>query len=171
MTSLVISLGSNLGEKNNHLIEATDLLQQSFGQFLSSNIYASDAVDYTNQPSFLNVLLEFKLSNSNLTPTQTLEITQKTENKMGRKRTIPKGPRNIDIDILFYGLMKLNSTNLDLPHPRLFQRSFIVEPLKELPFYQKIKKYFQFTSLFENTCSIDYQATKVFQEAHDLSFS
>ena len=72
------------------------------------------------------------------------------ENKLGRERKIKSGPRNIDIDILFLGLEKINQLNLTIPHPRLFERSFVLFPLKELPFYPILKKHFKFPSNIQN---------------------
>jgi 7,8-dihydro-6-hydroxymethylpterin-pyrophosphokinase len=75
----------------------------------------------------------------------TLEI----ENKLGRTREVHKGPRLIDIDLLFYALEHHETSTLLLPHPRLWERSFVVLPLKELPFFKTLEKNFNFSNQFE----------------------
>ena len=130
---LIISLGSNLGNKAQNLSLAIESLSKRYTLIAASRIFDSLAVDYLNQPSFYNQVLEFETPNE--TPEEIMANLLKIESDLGRKRDIPKGPRIIDIDILFIDLLKINSKTLEVPHPRLFERPFCTIPLKELPFF------------------------------------
>ena len=132
--SLIIATGTNLGDKLNNLHKALHFLQKHFILIKKSQIYCSEAVDYLDQPDFFNQVLEFEIP-SQLSPLEILKICSQIEKEMGRKRDIPKGPRVIDIDILFFQLESFHSQNLQIPHPRLFERSFVVRPLIELSFF------------------------------------
>jgi 2-amino-4-hydroxy-6-hydroxymethyldihydropteridine diphosphokinase len=145
--SLVIATGSNIGDRENNLLEAQHLLQSKFKLIAKSRIYESAAVDYKDQPAFYNQVLEFEVPEKEpeLIMNQLLEI----EKAMGRSRDIKRGPRNIDIDIIFWGNEKINLPNLTVPHPRWNQRSFVVAPLSELPFFQTLKKCFTIPNEFD----------------------
>lgn len=135
---LVIGLGSNLGDREKNIFQARDLLDKRFGLKFCSSIYESDAIEYTNQPSFLNAVAEFSLPL--LTAKATLEIMLEIEKKMGRKRDIPKGPRIIDLDLLFYGISHFNEPQLCVPHPEWNKRVFVYQPLCEL--FPDLKNYY-----------------------------
>lgn len=146
--ALVISTGSNLGDREEHLSRAKDALSNQYLLQEESRIYESPAVDYTAQPDFLNQILVFKTPEDK--PEQVIEKILFIEKKLGRVRDIEKGPRTVDIDILFWDCEKINSVNLEVPHPRLFQRSFIVLPLKEMKIFPHLSKTFNFPNFFEN---------------------
>ncbi len=82
-----------------------------------------------DQPWFLNLVIE---AETDLFPKQLLARTQQIERQLGRRRTRPKGPRTIDIDILLYGNALIGAEELVVPHPRLAERRFVLEPLAEL---------------------------------------
>lgn len=82
-----------------------------------------------NQPSFYNAVAEAKTS---LFPMQLLKRISKLEREMGRRRTEPNGPRVIDIDILLFGKFVITTPRLTVPHPRMQERRFVLEPLAEL---------------------------------------
>lgn len=147
--TLILATGSNLGDRLNNLQLAYKKLCKEFEFIAASNIYLSKALDYTKQPDFYNQVLEFSIP-SCLTPKKVLNITQKTELSLGRKKNIPKGPRNIDIDILFYGSMQYQSKELVIPHPHLFKRSFVLNPLRELPYYKVLKNKWNFPHKLNN---------------------
>lgn len=147
--SLIISTGSNIGDRVENLNLALEELSKSFQLIEASNIYESPAVDYLNQPDFLNQVLSFEIPK--ITPTQTIELTLSIEKNLGRKRHIDKGPRTIDIDILFWGTEKIDLDQLTVPHPRLFERSFIVLPLKELKAFETLNNHYSFPEQFSNT--------------------
>lgn len=146
--SLIIATGSNLGDKKHFLNMAKDALSRNFDLIKASDVFTSLAVDYENQPSFYNQVLEFKIPS--IGPEETIELLLDIEKKMGRIRDFDKGPRTIDIDIIFWGLNEIQiPPKLYVPHPRWQQRSFVVKPLTQLPFFKTVKKYFKIPSNFE----------------------
>jgi 2-amino-4-hydroxy-6-hydroxymethyldihydropteridine diphosphokinase len=145
--SLILATGSNIGNSIQTLNEASDVLDQRFGLIAKSQIYISKAIEYENQPDFYNQVLEFNLS-ALLTPDEVMRDLLKIEKNFGRNRDIPKGPRTLDIDIIFWGLKKINSEHITIPHPRWKERSFVVKPLQELPFFQTIEKCFTIPKSF-----------------------
>jgi 2-amino-4-hydroxy-6-hydroxymethyldihydropteridine diphosphokinase len=149
--SLVISTGTNLGDRKRNLLLGCHALSQEFQLKETSRIYSSPAVDYLNQPEFLNQILVFEVPKS--TPRETIEKVLLIETSLGRVRDIEKGPRVIDIDILFWDLKQINEPTLQVPHPRLFERSFIVMPLKEMEIFKHLKKHFFFPSHFSNSAT------------------
>lgn len=129
-SSIYLSLGSNLGDRKANLEMALQQLQaeQTVVQQQSS-IYETEPVEWVDQPHFLNLVCRIE---SRLNPQALLELCHQIENQMGRVRQEPKGPRNIDIDILFYGRLILELPLLKIPHPALCQRSFVLTPLEEI---------------------------------------
>lgn len=147
--SLFIATGSNLGDRKHNLELARDALKKEFNLIAESRIYESPAVDYLHQPDFYNQVLEFEIPSSN--PNDVMSRLLEIEKEMGRNREIPKGPRLIDLDILFWGAQQLKSDLLTIPHPRLFERSFVVLPLAELPGFKVLQTKFEFKFAFTNT--------------------
>lgn len=145
--SLIIGLGSNLGDLQFNLLRARTILKTHFQIIAESRIYLSKAQDYEVQPDFLNQVLEFKIPD-NYTPDDVMKKLLFIEENMGRKRDIKYGPRNIDLDLLFWDFLERNSKELILPHPRWIERSFVVKPLSELPFYSRLEKKFQIPKKF-----------------------
>jgi len=94
-----------------------------------SSVYETAPQDVTNQPWFLNLVVE---AESELLPLQLLHHVMSVERDMGRKRMVAKGPRTIDIDILLHGNAVVNTEKLQIPHPRMTERRFVLEPLAEL---------------------------------------
>jgi 2-amino-4-hydroxy-6-hydroxymethyldihydropteridine diphosphokinase len=130
LKTVYLSLGSNLGEREQHLEQALALLEESGVHILRrSHIYETEPQDVANQPWFLNVVVE---AETGLFPKQLLACALKVERTLGRRRTEPKGPRIIDIDILFYGNAVIAAEGLMVPHPRLTARRFVLAPLAEL---------------------------------------
>jgi len=149
--SLFIGLGTNLGDKAQNLIIARHKIEKHFKFLGESQIYTSQAIDYLDQPDFYNQVMEFELPK--ISPVEVMEILLKIELDMGRQRDIAKGPRVIDLDLLFFGKESINTRTVTVPHPRLFERSFVVLPLRELPGYQLIKNNFNFPQSFSNQAS------------------
>lgn len=147
--SLIIAIGSNLEDKKKNLFDAKNLIDQNFELIAASNIYKSEPVDYLDQDNFLNQVLEYKIP-KNKDPLETWEQLRTIEIQLGRKKIIPKGPRNIDIDIIFWGTQEINFKNLIIPHPSWKLRSFVVKPLLELPFGYIIKKNFSIPECFDS---------------------
>jgi 2-amino-4-hydroxy-6-hydroxymethyldihydropteridine diphosphokinase len=124
------SLGSNVGEREAHLRSAIEQLESPALHVLrTSPIYETEPVEYTAQRWFLNVVVE---AETDLFPLQLLTRTQKIERALGRVRTVSKGPRTIDIDILLHGNTVMHSAKLEIPHPRMAERRFVLAPLSDL---------------------------------------
>lgn len=113
-----------------HLRRAVDELGRS-GMHVKrlSSLYETEPVGIRAQPWFLNLIVE---AETDLFPLQLLDRLQSIELSLGRRRTLVRGPRTIDIDIVFYGGFRIKSERLVVPHPRLEQRRFVLEPLAEL---------------------------------------
>lgn len=94
-----------------------------------SSIYETEPVEYTQQPWFLNCAVAIETRRS---PLELMAAILEIEQEMGRNRAIPKGPRSIDIDILFFDRIVVKSENLTIPHPALHKRRFVLEPLAEI---------------------------------------
>jgi 2-amino-4-hydroxy-6-hydroxymethyldihydropteridine diphosphokinase len=125
-----LSLGSNLGDREALLNEALNRLEtEGVHVVRRSSIHETEPQDYLDQPRFLNMAIEVE---TDLTPRELLAAIQKIETEMGRQRTIPKGPRTIDIDILFYANQVIATPALEIPHPRLTERNFVLDPLQEI---------------------------------------
>jgi 2-amino-4-hydroxy-6-hydroxymethyldihydropteridine diphosphokinase len=150
--SLVIALGSNMGDKLNHLNTAIEKLNQHFTMIAKSHVYESAAIEYENQNDFLNQVVEFKVPKMEVD--QVMQLLLDIEQNMGRQRDIPKGPRVIDLDILFWGNKSFHSDITIIPHPRWSERSFVVLPLTELPFYESLKKWAKIPTSFSNTAKV-----------------
>ncbi|MBI4873486.1 MAG: 2-amino-4-hydroxy-6-hydroxymethyldihydropteridine diphosphokinase [Acidobacteria bacterium] len=130
MTTVYLSLGSNLGSREAHLKRAVERLHSpELSVVRISPIYEAAPRDLPDQPWFLNLVLEAETS---LDPRRLLERTQEAERALGRKQTVPKGPRTIDIDILLYGASIVDQEDLKIPHPAMTQRRFVLEPLADL---------------------------------------
>jgi 2-amino-4-hydroxy-6-hydroxymethyldihydropteridine diphosphokinase len=125
-----LSLGSNVGDRLENLRAAMRQLC-SVGTALhrTSSIYETEPVDNPNQGWFLNCVAEVSAT---LEPLVLLHNLQRIEQQLGRERTVPKGPRTIDMDILLYGDLLMESAELTLPHPRMLDRRFVLEPLCEI---------------------------------------
>lgn len=125
-----LSLGSNLGDRSHYLDEALRLLQDGdLTVIRRSSLYETAPRDLVDQPWFLNLVAEVETS---LFPRQLLARIKQVERRLGRRTTVDKGPRNIDIDILFFGSWVIDTRDLVIPHPRLQDRLFVLQPLAEL---------------------------------------
>jgi 2-amino-4-hydroxy-6-hydroxymethyldihydropteridine diphosphokinase len=123
-----LGLGSNLGERRAHLERALEFLAQRLRLERVSSIYDSEPVGNIEQPRFLNLACQ---TTTTLSPAGLLALAKGIEAKMGR--TGGSGaPRQIDIDILFYGDQVIQTPELVIPHPRLTERAFVLVPLVEI---------------------------------------
>ena len=130
MDTVYLSLGSNLGDRAANLREGLKRLEAAEIHILrQSAIYETEPQDLPQQPWFLNLVVE---AETRLFPVQLLARIQDVERDMGRRRVTPKGPRTIDIDILIYGSFVIQTRPLQVPHPRLTRRRFVLEPLAEI---------------------------------------
>ena len=144
--ALIIATGSNIGDSIHTLSKAKMRLSEFFDLVAESRIYQSAAVEYLDQPDFYNQVLEFRLPA--LSPAQVMEKLLEIEKEFGRNRDIPKGPRTLDLDIIFWDLVNIQEDALIIPHPRWNERSFVVRPIQELPFFQTIEKCFTIPRTF-----------------------
>jgi 2-amino-4-hydroxy-6-hydroxymethyldihydropteridine diphosphokinase len=127
---IYLSLGSNLGDRAANLARAIDALPGIGAQILRrSSIYETEPVDFLEQPWFLNCVVE---AETLLEPRQLLEELQGIERNLGSRKLVPRGPRILDLDILFYDDAVIHEEGMDIPHPRLTGRRFVLVPLAEL---------------------------------------
>lgn len=126
-----LSLGSNLGKREDSLYNAIKQLEDNGNITVVnySSIYETDPVGYTEQNSFLNMVIEIA---TDYQPTVLLESCLEIEKRMGRTRIIRWGPRNIDIDILLFNDQRIETEKLQIPHPRMGDRAFVLVPLQEI---------------------------------------
>ncbi len=129
MPVVYLALGSNVGDSKKHLATAEELLQEALDCAVSAPLYVSKAVGYTDQADFLNTVVS---GQTDLAPKELLEFVKKVEAKIGRTKTFKWGPREIDIDLIFYDDMVMDELNLTIPHPRYVERDFVLKPLCDL---------------------------------------
>ena len=124
-----LSLGSNLGNREQNLHEAIRRTS-SLGRVLAvSSFYETEPVEFTQQPWFLNCVIALETMTE---PAQLMAEFLRIEQAMGRERVQKKGPRSIDIDILLFGDVVVNTPQLTIPHPEMVHRRFVLEPLAEI---------------------------------------
>ena len=130
MKTVYLALGSNLGDRLENLKRAVSLLNNAGVTVQKvSSVWETEPVGFEDQGWFLNMALK---AVTNLMPLQLLACTASIEQAMGRKRLVPNGPRTIDIDILLFGRTIIDTPTLTIPHPRMHERRFVLEPLEEV---------------------------------------
>jgi 2-amino-4-hydroxy-6-hydroxymethyldihydropteridine diphosphokinase len=130
LTVAFIGLGSNLGDREENIRAALERLSE-LGPLRASTVRETEPVGITDQPSFLNAAAEVE---TELSARALLESLLAIERDLGRDRTAEQrwGPRTIDLDLLLYGEEVVDEPGLTVPHPRLAERRFVLEPLHEL---------------------------------------
>ena len=132
MTRAYVGLGANLGDRETTICRAVELLEATPGIEVvgRSSLRETEPVGYLDQPRFLNGAVALETT---LEPRELLERLLEVERALGRSREgPPQGPRTIDLDLLLYGAEELDEPGLRVPHPRLHERVFVLEPLAEL---------------------------------------
>lgn len=131
MNNVYLSIGTNIGDREQNLKHAIKMLQGTKDITVKaiSSIYETAPVGYINQPSFLNIAVFIQTA---LSAYETLEVCQSIENELGRVREIRWGPRIIDLDILLFNNENIEVENLMIPHPRMYERAFVLVPLHEI---------------------------------------
>jgi 2-amino-4-hydroxy-6-hydroxymethyldihydropteridine diphosphokinase len=125
-----LSLGSNIGDRAKNLHAAMDELPHAgAGITRVSSFYETEPVDFREQPWFLNCVVEVE---THFDAVMLLRALREIETKMGSKKPVAKGPRLIDMDILLYGSETINTPELQVPHPRMHLRRFVLVPLAEI---------------------------------------
>ena len=127
--AVYLGLGSNLGDRQENLDRALDLLSQRLGALQISSVYDTEPIGNINQPRFLNMVCQ---AYTGLAPMELLTLVKGIELKIGRAPGKPNAPRPIDIDILFYGDQVVEAPELVIPHPKLTERAFVLVPLDEI---------------------------------------
>lgn len=127
--TVYLSLGSNVGDREANLRAAIEKLAELGKVAAVSSFYETEPVEFTAQPWFLNCAVAVR---THLMPKLFLAKVLAIEQQMGRRRLQPKGPRSIDIDILMFGNSVICTAQLDVPHPAMHQRRFVLEPLAEI---------------------------------------
>jgi 2-amino-4-hydroxy-6-hydroxymethyldihydropteridine diphosphokinase len=130
MITVYIALGTNVGEREANLLQALRLLPESGVHIRRvSSIYETEPVDYLDQEWFLNAVLE---GETELDALDLLIVLRVIEARMGSKKAFAKGPRKIDLDVLLYGNETIDTPELQVPHPRMLERKFVLIPLAEI---------------------------------------
>lgn len=130
MNKVYLLLGGNAGDRLQYLNSAMAQIVQNCGTITHrSHIYETAAWGLTEQPDFLNMVIQVA---TELPPTEVLQAIQSIENNLGRQRDVKWGQRTLDIDILFYNLNIVNTPELQIPHPHMQDRLFVLMPLAEL---------------------------------------
>ncbi|MBT3189097.1 MAG: 2-amino-4-hydroxy-6-hydroxymethyldihydropteridine diphosphokinase [Anaerolineae bacterium] len=129
MKTTYIALGTNLGDRLANLRSAIESFAPELRVTRESTIYETPPWGFTDQPAFLNMVIE---AETNLDPRALLVYLKKKEDELGRVKNFRNGPRLIDLDILFYDDLIMNEENLIIPHPRLHQRAFVLMPLADI---------------------------------------
>jgi len=124
-----LSLGSNVGDRKANLEKALQLLSQWLDVEQVSSLYQTEPVGYTEQPPFLNAICRVE---TDLGPLQLLSLIKGIEASLGRVPSFPNAPRPIDVDILFYGDLVIETPELTIPHPGIEERAFVLIPLLEI---------------------------------------
>ena len=126
MTRVFLGLGSNLGDRRDHLRTAIASLPDVVAV---SDVYETDPVGGPDQGRFLNLVVEL---DTDLDPHRLLGVCHRIESAAGRVRDVRWGPRTLDVDILWIDGVTVDTADLQVPHPRMMERRFVLEPLAEL---------------------------------------
>jgi 2-amino-4-hydroxy-6-hydroxymethyldihydropteridine diphosphokinase len=130
MKNIYLSLGSNIGDRAQNLALAMDAFALLGVRVVKqSSVYETEPVELREQDWFLNCVAEIE---TNLRPQELMQVLLKIERSMGRERTVPKGPRVMDLDILLFGSELVHESHLEIPHPRMADRRFVLVPLAEI---------------------------------------
>lgn len=126
-----LGLGSNIGDRAKNIRDAIDLITRRPGIRITkvSSMYETAPEGYTEQPDFLNAVVEVE---TDACSEVLLKTALAVEREMGRVRNLPQGPRVIDIDVLLYDHECVNISELTIPHPRMLDRVFVMVPLAEI---------------------------------------
>lgn len=130
MKEVYLLIGGNMGDREANLRSAARAIEKTCGNIRSeSSVYETEAWGLHDQDAFLNQVIEIETRHD---PEELLKQILQIEETMGRKRLVKNGPRLIDIDILFYANQVIEQEGLKVPHPRIQDRRFVLEPLNEI---------------------------------------
>jgi len=133
MTLAFLSIGSSLGDRLSHCRQALEKLSREPGLAIAavSHVYETEPVGHCSQPDFLNLVVALETEQS---PRELLRLCQRIEQELGRQAGERWGPRVIDLDILLLGDQVVSEPDLEIPHPRMHERRFVLVPLQEIGF-------------------------------------
>ena len=130
MPKVYLSLGSNIGNRAANISRALDAMRQCGVRITrESSLYETEPVEFRDQDWFLNSVVE---AETELPPLELMNAALAVERSLGRERRVPKGPRLIDIDILLYGDSVIHTPDIDIPHPCMAARRFVLVPFAEI---------------------------------------
>lgn len=129
LNKVILSIGTNIGNKTLNLQKSVELLGSKVKIKKVSSIYSSEALLFTEQADFFNIVLEIIYEDS---PQNLLKILKTIEEDMGREQNFRYGPRIIDLDIIFFNNQIVSEENLQIPHYDWHNRKFVIEPLFEI---------------------------------------
>jgi len=126
---IVLALGSNLGDRKSNIDQAISELEKIIEITHLSTMHETAPVGGPKQGDYLNSVL---IGESELDPHELLALTSKIETKLGRVRDVRNGPRTVDIDLIVFGELRINTPDLEIPHPRAHEREFVLAPWLEI---------------------------------------
>ena len=127
--TVYLALGTNLGSRRENLRQALQGLPPQVEITAISRLYETEPAYILDQPTFLNLAVK---GETGLSPTDLLAYVKQLEEEIGREKSIRFGPRQIDVDIIFYDDLSLDLPDLQIPHPRLAERAFVLRPLLDI---------------------------------------
>jgi 2-amino-4-hydroxy-6-hydroxymethyldihydropteridine diphosphokinase len=130
MARIYLSLGSNIGDRARNIAQAISALApRGVRVTRESSLYETEPVEFREQDWFLNSVVE---ADTELGPHELLHALLAIERALGRERRVPKGPRAIDLDVLLYGNQEIHTPEIDIPHPKIAERRFVLVPFAEI---------------------------------------
>jgi 2-amino-4-hydroxy-6-hydroxymethyldihydropteridine diphosphokinase len=152
-STVYIGLGSNLGDRTANLREAGHRLSAIITIEKASQLYVAAPLGYVRDDAFVNAVIR---GTTTLKPMELLEIMQAIEAAMGRRPGVQYGPRPIDLDLLFYDAVQIETSKLTIPHPRIAQRAFVLKPLAEIaPNLMHPVLYYTISQLLHDTEDVE----------------
>lgn len=130
--TVYLALGSNLGDRRSNLLEAISQLRQKVNVLQLSSVYETEAAYVLDQPRYLNMVVRGTVDAERVPPGELLRFLKSIERRLGRLPTVRFGARPIDVDILLYGDWQVAESELTIPHPRMAERAFVLQPLAEI---------------------------------------
>jgi len=129
MKEVYLALGANVGDAAGNIAKAISLLAACLQEVKQAPLYRSKPAGYAGQPDFVNSVIR---GQTGLSPEELFSFVKQVEQQVGRVERFRWGPREIDIDIIFYGDQIIKSSKLTIPHPRFAERDFVLKPLADL---------------------------------------
>lgn len=129
MHTIFLALGTNLGDKKAYITNALISLEKKIDIIKIAPICETLPVGFSEQDNFYNTALQ---ATTYLSPNELLKFIKEVEKKLGRQKRFVNGPREIDIDIIFYDNKIIKNTKLSIPHPRMHERDFVLKPIADI---------------------------------------